>query len=68
MGWEDFGPAFYDETVLGERLQRVTFKGEITLQLGTFAYYAVQKLQELMGFLILEVVDSESVVLYEITV
>ena len=38
-----YGPAYYDETSLGENLRRVTFKGGITRPPENFACFGVLK-------------------------
>ena len=55
-----YGPAFYDETVLGERLQRVTFKGGNHPATGDLCLLRCAEVTRTNGFSYFEVVDSES--------
>ena len=55
-----YGPAFYDETILGEGLQRVTFKGGNHPATGDLCLLRCAEKTRINGFSYFEVVDSES--------
>ena len=55
-----YGPAFYDETILGEGLQRVTFKGGNHPATGDLCLLRCAEVTRTNGFSYFEVVDSES--------
>ena len=55
-----YGPAFYNETKLGDGLQRVTFKGGIHPATGDLCLLRCAEVTRSNGFSYFEVVDSES--------
>jgi hypothetical protein len=55
-----YGPAYYDETDLGDDLKRVTFKGGEHPATGDLCLLRCAEVTREEGFLFFEVVDSES--------
>ena len=55
-----YGPAFYDETILGEGLLRVTFNGGNHPATGDLCLLRCAEVTRTNGFSYFEVVDSES--------
>ena len=55
-----YGPAYYDETILGDGLKRVTFKGGDHPATGDLCLLRCAEVTRDAGYAFFEVVDSES--------